>query len=256
MVNFLSMRLDRVVRLKIALKTTNKHAARVESCLATWLAGLDYVCVTDRPTGMFEEISCGVGEDYESAEEKTCNLFGMIRDGMFSDYDWVLLLDDDAVLDHAGMMDALSGLEGGMIHGYDMTRGWPADMTLTYPSGGGGYLVSPSLLRSMPPMNPLGIGLEDVRVGIWMRENGIRLGSSLPLGPWFPLKGRYWAFHHAEEESPEAVDRLFKELSGSDRELLRSKLTHHYVRGIATMSGIWEIMNDRESPRRHMSGHP
>jgi hypothetical protein len=232
------------VKLKIALKTTNKNKNRVESCLNTWLSGLDYVCITDRPTGLFNEISCGLGEDYASAEEKTCNFFLMVKDGLFSEYDWIILLDDDAVLDAGKLSGFLPCLEKDIVHGYDMLRAWPEDLTLSYPSGGGGYLVSPSLVRRLPHMNYMGIGLEDVRVGLWMRENGVGIGKSLPLGPWFPFGAKYWKFIKAEEKSPKEVEMLFSSLSNSEREFVKSKITHHYVRGLFTMKGICKMMSN------------
>lgn len=235
------------MRLKIALKTTNKNVSRVESCISTWLGGLDHVCVTDRASGLFDEVSCGAGEDYESAEEKTCNFFMMVRDGFLSDYDWVMLIDDDAVLNHGMISDMIPSLDQGMVHGYDMVRAWPKDLSLSYPSGGGGYLVSPELVRSLPPMEILGIGLEDVRVGVWMRENGVRLGSSLPLWPWFPkMSVKYWEFVRAEEEGKESVESLISRLTPEDMGFLKSKVTAHYVRGRSTMKGLFEVMVGRE----------
>jgi len=230
------------MRLKIALKTTNKNSDRVINCLDTWLGGLDYDCVTDKPTGLFREISCGEGEDYESAEEKICNFFGMVRDGLFSEYDWLMLIDDDAILNSERLFLMLPSLNPEAVHGYDMKRAWLEDLSLSFPSGGGGYLIAPSLIRSMSPMHQIGIGIEDVRVGFWMRENGVRMETSLPLGPWFPLGVRYWEFERVERESPELIEDMVNSLSEPDRQFIRSKITHHYVRGSSTMNCLYRLM--------------
>ena len=203
---------------------------------------MDYVCITDKPTGLFEEIPCGDSEDYDSAEEKVCTFFGMVREGLFSEYDWLMILDDDAILDQLRLSAALPSLSRGMIHGHDMKRAWSEDLSLSFPSGGGGYLVPPELLRSLPPMKKMGIGLEDVRVGFWMREHRVPLGTSLALGPWFPLGERYWDFERAERESPEDVEDMVRNLPESDKSFIRSKITHHYVRGKNTMRLMYELM--------------
>jgi hypothetical protein len=229
------------MRLKFAVKTTNKNSDRVSCCLDNWLFDLDYVCITDKKTGIFQEISCGEGENYESAEEKVCNFFGMIREGLFSDYDWVMLIDDDAILDSKRLFSIIPSLNPRMIHGYDMKRAWVDDLSLSFPSGGGGYLVSPSLVRSSTPMPKIGIGVEDVRVGMWMRENGLEIGS-LPVGPWFPLGVKYWEFQRIEQESPELIEDMVKNLPDSDKSFIRSKITHHYIRGANTMRYLYRLM--------------
>lgn len=231
------------MKLKIALKTTRKHTKRVEDCLSTWLGNLDYICVTDNISGLFNEISCGTKEDYESAEEKTCNFFMKMKEGFLSDYDWVLMIDDDAILNYPKLFSLLGGLDKNMVYGYDMTRAWLKDLSLCYPSGGAGYLVSPSLVSLLSPMEIKGIGIEDVRVGLWMRENGLKLNSSLPLWPYFPrISTSYWDFIKIEKESPSKIPSMINDLSDADKSFVKSKITHHYIRGINIMMGFHELM--------------
>ena len=232
------------MKLKVVLKTTNKHSERVGWCLNSWLGGLDYVCMTDRPTGMFEELSCGVQEDYMSAEEKTCNFFMKVRDGLFSEYDWLAFVDDDAVMDHVRVKEMLASLDSHMVHGLNMQGAWPDDKSLVYPSGGAGYFVSPSLVRSMSPMKILGVGIEDVRVGMWMKENGISLGNSMPLNGWFPIMEAYESLWMAEGVGGD-VEKIFLSFSDEQRKRVQSKITHHYVRGSSTMRCLHLMQMDR-----------
>lgn len=228
------------MKFKVILKTTNKNRSRVDSCLGSWLNGLDYVCMTDRLTGGMDEISCGVGENYESAEEKTCNFFMKVREGLYSDYDWLVFIDDDAVLDHRRLASILPNMNKGMVHGLNMRGAWPVDLSLVYPSGGAGYFASPELIRSLAPMEIVGTGIEDVRVGIWMRENGVELDSSLPLNGWFPLMEIYEELKLAENNGN--VDEIFEQLNDSQFAKIKSKMTHHYIRGRETMRCFYKTM--------------
>lgn len=229
------------MKTKVVLKTTRKNRHRVESCLGSWLHGLDYICMTDVLTGSGDELSCGLGEDYRSAEEKTCNFFIKVREGLYSDYDWLAFIDDDAVLDYGRLVPMLADIDRDKVHGLNMRGAWPEDKSLLYPSGGAGYFVSPELVRSLPPMDIIGIGIEDVRVGVWMRDNGIDLDSSLPLNGWFPLMEIFEELKSAEMQGG-SVEEIFARLGEEQRNKIRSKITHHYVRGHDTMKCFYGVM--------------
>ncbi len=124
-----------------------------------------------------------------------------------------------------------------------MIRAWEKDLNLSYPSGGAGYLISPSLIKSCSPIEEMQTEAEDVTVGIWMRKNRIKLDESLELWPWFPLISiSYYDFEKAEKKSSSSVKILFDNLKKEDLDFIKSKITLHYIRGENTMKGFWKIM--------------
>lgn len=232
------------MKIKIVIKTTNKNKKRVKNCVSTWLKNLDYVCMTDRISGLFkEEISCSKKEDYDSAEEKICNFLNKVREGLYSNFDWLFFIDDDAILNYSNLKSKLENLDKNKVYGYDMIRAWPEDLSLSFPSGGAGYLISPCLIRSSSSIEKINVGAEDVRLGIWMKENEIKLEHSLDLWPWFPLISvSYYDFKDAEKTSSFAVESLFDKFKQEDLNFIKSKTTLHYIRGEQTMKGFFNIM--------------
>ena len=104
---------------KIILKTSHKHTDRVDNCVNTWLSTLDYVCLTDKLTGKYPEISGSKHDDYNSNEEKTINFINLVRTtNQFDNYDWLVFIDDDAILNIKLFESILPYLEKTKVYGY------------------------------------------------------------------------------------------------------------------------------------------
>jgi len=87
------------MKYKIVLKTTHKNINRVDNCVSTWLSTLNYVCLTDKLTHLFNEWSGSSSDAYNSNEEKTVNFINhVITTNEYDDYDWLVFIDDDAIL--------------------------------------------------------------------------------------------------------------------------------------------------------------
>lgn len=236
---------------KVILKTTNKHSSRVESCLSTWLKDLDYVCLTDRLTGKFNEISGTTREDYDSAEEKTVYMINLVKSsGLFDQYDWLVFIDDDAILNVKKFEHIIDSLDKSVVYGLKMCGSFQREPNLVYPSGGSGYFISPSLIKKANEMVNKEWGTEDAAVGKWIEENNLQFsdhynynGESkyLNLNGWFPFPEEY------HKMSPEELQQHggygakmldYVENHEEKKKQLRQFLTCHYIRNVEMMEYI------------------
>ena len=134
------------MKYKVILKTSHKNQSRIDSCVKTWLSNLDYICLTDKLTGKYNEISGSNSDDYSSNEEKTVNMINFIRGGMFNEYDWLVFIDDDAILNSKLFESIISSLDKNYVYGLNNKGAYKKNINLDYPSGGAGYFISPSII--------------------------------------------------------------------------------------------------------------
>ena len=246
-----------MVKYKVILKTSHRNAHRVENCLNTWLQGLDYVCLTDNVTGRFEEFSGSDNDTYNSNEEKTVNLINKVRESDFlNDYDFLFFIDDDAYLNVNYLNYLLPYFDKSKFYGLAM-GGYPHRPDLVFPSGGSGYILSPSHIKNFTPIyrpTYTGGGSEDVVVGNWLEENKQQIIQSVYIDEkehFFRLNG-WWPFHR-EKDLLEARDgyqqdyhkRIIDSIVDKETEtLLNRHLTHHYIRYDYEMQYIHSILKD------------
>lgn len=244
-------------KFKIILKTSHKNYNRVENCLDTWLKDLDYICITDIITGRFNEISCSNDDSYNSNEEKTVNFFNIVKNSTdFDSYDWLFFIDDDAYLNVNYLYYLLPYLEKEKFYGLTM-YGYPKNPKIPFPSGGSGYIVSPSMIKSFSsiskPDYTLG-GAEDFVVGNWLYENNQSISQTVFINGnehFFKLNG-WWPFHREERILKETseFDTNYKKIiidkivDNQTEELLNNHLTHHYIREKFEMEYIHSILKN------------
>lgn len=231
------------MKYKIILKTSSVNANRVDLCLKTWLKDLDYVCLTDIPTGRFNEISGSLRTDYYSAEEKTVHLINLVREtNQFDEYDWLVFIDDDAILNVKMFNYVVQFFDKKSVYGLKMHGGYPKAPNLLYPSGGSGYFISPQLIKRANKMIDNGWGVEDASVGEWIRQNGLSFEDHytingkryyLKLNGWFPFQDERRYLNEHEINHPELYpQRLIETLPDHDAKCksLLTCMTHHYIR--------------------------
>lgn len=234
-----------MIKYKIILKTSHKHIKRVDSCLETWLSTLDYVCLTDKLTGRPNELSGSNKDNYQSNEEKTVTFINLVRTTtQFDEYDWLVFIDDDAILNIPMFEENLPHMDKSMLYGYGMRGVYEKDKTLNYPSGGCGYFVSPQFIKTCKPMSTHSIGYEDVSIGIWLRENNKEINTQFKLNGWFPWQ-KY--FNELWERGDEFVPEMLGELTKKDVKFLTDHMTHHYIRHKTLMKYIHNLLN-KKSP--------
>lgn len=230
-----------MIKWKVILKTSHRNLDRVENCITTWLDGLDYVCLTDRLTGKYNEISGSNDDSYESNEQKTVTLINLIRETeLFSDYDWLVFIDDDAILNVKMFKKVIGQLDRKNVYGLILS-GFDKAPGLRYPSGGSGYFISPSVIKRKGPMINRGWGFEDASIGKWIEENNINLvemPKGIKLNGWFPFE-KHWK--NLITGGNGYANRMVQSLSGEDDDFLQSHLTHHYIRWKPFMKYIHDV---------------
>ena len=233
---------------KIILKTSCRHLTRINNCLATWLAGADYICLTDNLLGCVgEEFSGSSSSEYKSNEEKTVTFINSMKDhNKYQDHDWLIFLDDDAILNKKATEYILPALDKKYVYGIPMRGSWPKDTGLNFPSGGGGYFISPSLISSMSRMPIRGHGQEDVSMGEWLRENNVEIKCDfvlndksypLHLNGWYPLSDL------KRKVNVQNDCDLIQYITNKEINFLSRSITHHYIKSIELMSYINNIFN-------------
>ena len=240
-------------KYKIILKTTNKNISRVDSCVNTWLKDLDYVCLTDKLLGKYPEISGSERDGYDSAEEKTVHMINLVKNtNLFDEYDWLVFIDDDAILNVKKWEYMLPYLDENAVYGLYMHGSYQPQPKLVYPSGGSGYFISPKSIKKSNLMTNKGWGVEDAAVGKWIQENNIPFldyvyinnkKHFLMLNGWFPFIEEYHTM--ADVNNPEYPKRLLEKVDRQKKNRwLRKHLTHHYIRHAEFMEYINNVFKE------------
>lgn len=246
-----------MVKYRVILKTSHRNLHRVDSCMNTWLKDLDYVCLTDKITNKYKEFSGSDNDTYTSNEEKTVNLINEVRETDYlNEYDFLIFIDDDAYLNVNYFHYLLPYFDKTKFYGLAM-GGYPHKPGLVFPSGGSGYILSPSHIRNFTPIyrpSFTGGGSEDVVVGNWLEENKQSIYQSVFINEeehFFKLNG-WWPFHREKKilEDTEGFNMDYtrivieKYVDDATKTFLRSHLTHHYVRYDFEMQYIHSILKD------------
>lgn len=242
------------LRYKIILKTTHKYVDRVERCLATWLKDLDYVCLTDNLTGKFNEFSGSENDTYYSNEEKTITLVNKIRETDFlNDYDWLVFIDDDAILNVKYFEYLLPFLDKERFYGLCM-NGCPRKPELLFPSGGASYFISPAFIKNMKPMAKPSWssgGTEDVVVGNWLNENDQKIYQTVTvegsehffkLNGWWPFQEELKTMNVFEQHDSNYKELLIQKAVTKETEhKILTHVTHHYIKEMCEIEYIHNL---------------
>jgi|694.fasta_scaffold144778_3 hypothetical protein len=240
------------MKFKIILKTSHKHKERVKNCLDTWLGGQDYICLTDKLTGLFNEISGSERDDYHSNEDKTVFMMNYIKQNLdeFSKYDWLFFIDDDAILNVQAFYKIMPFLDKDKFYGLSIS-GSPLGPSLNFPSGGGGYFLTTRLISRLSNMTAKGHGLEDYSVGQWLDENGVQIEQNVDIGDvnyWIKLNAWY-PFHKYDKFKTQNPQDLIDALNNNRESVVAEVMdciTHHYVKEPLLLKYINEIFNTHE----------
>ena len=240
------------MKYKIILKTTHKHFLRIERCMKYWLKNQDVVCASDKIINLdIPQLSASDKDTHGvSSEEKTVYMFNHIKNNpsLYQEYDWFIFIDDDAILNVNQLNYILPYLDKSKIYGINMKGAYPKNISLEYPSGGGGYLVSYNTIINNDPMINHHHYHEDVSVGHYMRDNNLELSliyikdnktHNVLMNGWFPL----------EYKNPELTrnnivindENLIASLSENEIENLGNFLTHHYIVSDVLMEYIYNL---------------
>jgi hypothetical protein len=173
----------------------------------------------------------------------------MVRDGLFDEYDWLVFIDDDAILNIPLFESIVNHLDKTKVYGYSMKGSYISDVELDYPSGGCGYFISPQLIKKCKLMTIKGYNYEDVCMGKWLQENDVKISNNymiedtvhqVYLNGWFPFQ-RF--FNDLWKEGDSYVHKMISEFTQEDVTFLHKHVTHHYIRHKSFMEYLHNLLN-------------
>lgn len=230
---------------KIVLKTSINNILRVKNCVQTWLQDQDYVCLTDRLSGEYPEISGSNRTDYHSAEEKTVYLLNLIKNtNILDNYDWLIFIDDDAIINIESFKNIMHLMDKNFVYGLPISS-FPKFPQLQYPSGGAGYFISPDLIKKHRSIQNNNWGIEDASIGKWIKDNNITLSSmpiNIKLNGWFPFQD-HW--ENIRKYGDDYATEMIKTFDILESNTISKYLTHHYIRWFPLMNYIYKIFINR-----------
>jgi hypothetical protein len=190
--------------------------------------------------------------DYHSAEEKTLFLINsVITTSEYDHYDWLAFVDDDAVLNTKKFEYIMPHLNKDYIYGLRM-HGYGGAPELLFPSGGSGYFISPQLIKKQKLMIDNKWGVEDVAIGMWLKQNNIHFEDHFTIGDQrYFLKLNGWFPFHEEQNMGQGgnPDEFIIEKVKENKEkvaYLKSSMTHHYIKSDLLMNYINDIFEEWE----------
>jgi hypothetical protein len=150
---------------------------RAENIKKTWGDNVDllfYGDIKDIDNDMFKVTD---RTDYNSNEEKFCNMFNIINT-YYGNYEWFFFCDNDTFVNTKLLFEKIDEFDENYIYG-QVINTWPQDKTLHYLSGGAGFLISGKLIDTLnKDIEILGTNYSDVTFGKYIRENNLKMKHS------------------------------------------------------------------------------
>jgi len=176
------------MKYSIHILTTHKHINRQKCILDTWLKDkINYFFYTDKSTNVGNQVQICDNDTYFSNGIK--NIGELIRVYNLKHYenvDWMFFCDDDTCVNLRKLENLLPTLDKTKMYGHMLSGTWPEDTSLSYLSGGAGYLLSSDTLKKFkaPSLDYLKMSFySDVCVGFWARDNNI---ESINIKGFYP----------------------------------------------------------------------
>lgn len=210
------------MKYSIHILTTHKNFDRQKIILETWLNNKNnYIFYTDKKLDVGNQVAVCDNDTYFSNGIKNLSeLQRVYSEKIYENVDWFLFCDDDTHVNLSNLEKILPLLDKFKIHGSINDGTWPEDRSLSYPSGGAGYLISSDLIRKfkVPSLDYLNFTFySDVCVGLWIRDNNINMNNLTE-------------FHGQPPE--------FYNLSPEE---IRKSITFHYIKTLEDHKKLQEI---------------
>ena len=206
--------------LSVHILTSYKCRARQESQLSTWLQGFDdFTFYTDTCLeGLPNQISASNDDSYEGCADKQVNEINRIKDHkLYDDFEWFFFCDDDTFVNLNELKKFCSEkLQAFETYG-KVGNSWPPDPSLSFYSGGAGFLLRSDFIKNSTRITRKnGLGFSDVTVGLWLRENNIKVNH----------ESRF------NSHTPELHNKQGYE---------KNEITFHYIKEYEAMKALHEI---------------
>jgi hypothetical protein len=120
---------------------------RVENVLNTWGKNINHIFYADYEDKETKVIQVSKRTDYSSNEEKHVNVIKYLMSSNIYDFDWYFFCDDDTFVNVNNFFKFIEKCDTNCVYGSVLHGLWPQDTTLSYCSGGAGYLVHKTILK-------------------------------------------------------------------------------------------------------------
>ena len=192
---------------------------RYDNIVKTWGNGVDYLFYGDYESAGNNIIKVSNRTDYSSGEEKHVNIFPVVREKI-NYYDWFFFCDDDTFVNTKNLSEYVKTADKNLVHGEVLRQTWPGDLTLTYCSGGAGYLIHSSLIPLIcDSISIRNTGYGDVSLGICLRDLGIKSFD-------------YWGF----KSQPPPFFNI-------DMNETNKYISFHYIKTLKNMEELYSLIN-------------
>lgn len=200
------------MKILISIISSSKHVdSRLKFIRDSWINDVeDYVILSDHSDESNNTYQITYNSSYESNVEKNFKSFKFFYE-KYPDFDWYMNLDDDTFLNYNNLKEYVKTLsnDGIFMTGYINLGSLPSDKSLSYCSGGAGYVFNKKTLEILKniDVNYNRTIFADANIGMFCRDNNIKLINSD-------------LFHPREPE-----------FHGCDDELTKKSISFHYILG-------------------------
>lgn len=140
----------------------------------SWGKNVDCLFYSDHEDNEKNIVKVSNRTDYHSNEDKHINALHYVSKNI-KDYEWFFFCDDDTFVNTKKLEEFVDTLDKEFVHGSVISGTWPGDTSLSYCSGGAGYLIHSELLSKITQhVRILNTGYSDVTLGLFLRELGIK----------------------------------------------------------------------------------
>lgn len=194
---------------------TRSHTERMNNILETWGRDVDRIFYSDHEDSENNVIRVCDRSDYISCQIKAIKILHLLNAKM-NNYDWYFFCDNDTFVNTNKLYEYAQDADINSIHG-QIINCWPSDPTLSYPSGGAGYLMSNSVLKFLSDASYNDTIYGDVSIGLNIRRKNIPM-----VDP---------SLFHSQK----------KEYYGINEDQVKDNITFHYINSLNEMKRLYEL---------------
>ena len=190
---------------------------RYDGIVNSWGKDVDYIFYADCDNEEKKIIKVSNDSTYSSNEPQHINVIKYLIENDYQ-YEWFFFCDDDTFVNTKRLESNLENFDSNKINGHVLSGTWKKDWTLSYCSGGAGYLIHKTLLTKISEtIKTTDSGYSDVSLGICVSDLNIE-------------------YNHNEDFRSQSPD-YYK----VDKSLIKDIFTFHYI-GSELMVEMYEII--------------
>jgi hypothetical protein len=178
---------------------------RHDGIVNSWGKDVDYIFYADCDNEEKKIIKVSDDSSYSSNEPKHINVIKYLIENDYQ-YEWFFFCDDDTFVNTKRLESNLENFDSNKINGHVLNGTWKKDTTLSYCSGGAGYLIHKTILSKISEtIKTTGSGYSDVSLGMCVKDLNIE-------------------YNHNEDFRSQNPDYY-----NVDKSLIKDIFTFHYI---------------------------